>query len=87
MTRLSDLSRSFVHSEAGSAAVDWVVMTAATVALGLAVMSEVSDAVEGMASRVATRLGDMPIRTSFEDWAALRADLSAEAEGGADTDG
>jgi hypothetical protein len=70
----------FLRAESGSAAVDWVVMTAAIVALGLALMSVIADAVESAGLRLAAQLSDMPIRTSFEEWDALRSDLAEETE-------
>lgn len=79
-----DAVRGFICDQRGTAAIDWVVMTAAIVALTLALMSVISDAVEAAGLRLAERLSSMPIRTSFEDWDALRADLEAEAADAAD---
>jgi hypothetical protein len=42
------------------------------VTLGLALMSVISDAIETAGLRLAEQLSSMPIRTSFEEWDALR---------------
>jgi hypothetical protein len=77
--------RDFIVGEQGSAAVDWVVMTAAVVALTLAVMNVISDAVEAAGLRLAERLSDMPVRTSFAEWETLRNEMDS-AEAGDDVD-
>ncbi|UWQ20233.1 Flp family type IVb pilin [Jannaschia sp. W003] len=46
----------FVRDEAGAVTVDWVVLTAALVGLGLAVMGVVSSGVEAAATRITTHL-------------------------------
>jgi Flp pilus assembly pilin Flp len=81
-----DHIRAFLRDEHGSAAVDWVVMTAAVVTLGLALMSVISDAIETAGLRLADQLSSMPIRTSFEEWDALRSELEA-GSGAEDEDG
>jgi hypothetical protein len=61
-------------------------MTAAVVTLGLALMSVISDAIETAGLRLAEQLSSMPIRTSFEEWDALRSELEA-GSGAEDEDG
>ncbi|AHM04285.1 hypothetical protein roselon_01928 [Roseibacterium elongatum DSM 19469] len=81
MDRVVDHCRGFLRCDSGAVAVDWVVMTAASVALGLAVISEVSAGVEDLATRISERLGDIPLRARFEDWDAFRAEQAAQAAG------
>lgn len=65
----------FIKNESGAVTVDWVVLTAALVGLGLATMSVVSQGVENTSGDVAAELArDDIIITSFEtapvrDWA------------------
>ncbi len=46
----------FVHSESGAVTVDWVVLTAAIVGLGLAVTNTVSDGLEHLSGEIHTQL-------------------------------
>jgi Flp pilus assembly pilin Flp len=65
MTKFS----AFLKDEAGAVTVDWVVLTAAIVGLGLLVFSFVRPAVSNLAQGIATELGDagdcMMINTSL----------------------
>ncbi len=54
MTKLS----AFLKDEAGAVTVDWVVLTAAIVGLGLIVFTFVRPAVSNLASGIGTELGD-----------------------------
>ena len=56
MTRL-DTFKSFANDEAGAVTVDWVVLTAAIVGLGIVVMTSVGGGITGLASATATKLG------------------------------
>ena len=47
---------SFLNDESGAVTVDWVVLTAAVVGLGLAVMLIVKPAVEGLSTDISTSL-------------------------------
>ena len=49
----------FLADESGAVTVDWVVLTAALVGLGLAVMSVVSGGIESLSTNIATDLGAM----------------------------
>lgn len=75
----------FLRDENGSATVEWVVMTAASVAMGLAVMSYVRDGIEDLSNDIRSSLSNISIKTSFEDWDAFRANAAAEAEAQAQT--
>ena len=65
--------RSFVDDDSGAVTVDWVVLTAALVGLGLAVMAVVSGGVEDLANDTDTALMNTEISDSFgsalSDWA------------------
>ena len=49
--------KKFHNDEDGAVTVDWVVLTAAVVGLGIAVLTSVSDGAETMASNIETQLG------------------------------
>ena len=53
---MTNLIKTFAKSESGAVTVDWVVLTAALVGLGLAVMAVVSTGVEDLSNSVATDL-------------------------------
>ena len=55
----------FLKGESGAVTVDWVVMTAAIVGLGLAVMSVVSQGVSDLAGDIQTALETDMIGCSF----------------------
>lgn len=54
MTKIS----AFLNDEAGAVTVDWVVLTAAVVGLGLLVFSLIRPAVSDLASGIGNELGD-----------------------------
>ena len=56
---------SFLSNEAGAVTVDWVVLTAATVGLGLAAMSVVSSGVEDTSSDISNEMKYVAIKSSF----------------------
>lgn len=76
----------FWNDESGSATVEWVVMTAASVAMGLAVMSYVSEGVENLSNDVRSALSGFEIMTSFDQWDDFRAHQAAAAEGAGSED-
>ncbi len=55
----------FLADDAGAVTVDWVVLTAATVGLGLATMGVVSGGVEELSGEVDTQLTDQEITDRF----------------------
>jgi hypothetical protein len=57
--------RSFLKAETGAVTVDWVVLTAALVGLGLAVTSVVSGGVEELANSISQFIANIEIKTSF----------------------
>jgi Flp pilus assembly pilin Flp len=58
----------FINDESGAVTVDWVVLTAALVGLGLAVMSVVSGGIENLSTDIGQTLADTdPLRNPFLD--------------------
>ncbi|HGG04456.1 MAG TPA: hypothetical protein ENK28_03270 [Aliiroseovarius sp.] len=49
----------FLNDESGAVTVDWVVLTAAIVGLGIAVLTTISSSVEDVASTIDTQLNSM----------------------------
>jgi Flp pilus assembly pilin Flp len=52
-----NIFKAFKNDEAGAVTVDWVVLTAAIVGLGLVVMTTVGNGIDSLGSTVATDLG------------------------------
>ncbi|PIE07989.1 MAG: hypothetical protein CSA74_04845 [Rhodobacterales bacterium] len=57
--KLFKLAKSFVRDEDGAVTVDWVVLTAAIVGLGLAVGMAVSGATVNLAGKISDELNSM----------------------------
>jgi len=57
--------QTFLSDDSGAVTVDWVVLTAAIVGLGLAVMSVVSGGVANLSSEIEGQLTDQTISTAF----------------------
>ncbi|MFV1875401.1 MULTISPECIES: pilus assembly protein [Nioella] len=57
--------KTFLNSESGAVTVDWVVLTAAIVGLGLAVMAVVSAGVQDLSGDIQTQLETGHITTAF----------------------
>jgi Flp pilus assembly pilin Flp len=68
-----EMIKTFAKSESGAVTVDWVVLTAAIVGLGLAVMAVVSGGVEDLAGDIDTQLTGMGIDTTFDGTHATNA--------------
>jgi Flp pilus assembly pilin Flp len=64
---MRDHLAAFWADESGAATVDWVVLTAASVGLGVAVMGEVSDGVENLSRKIDAVLRQDIIQTSFPE--------------------
>ena len=56
---------SFLSDESGAVTVDWVVLTAALVGLGLAVISVVSGGLEDLSGDIATQLEQDHVTAGF----------------------
>ncbi len=54
---LLNIFKNFKNDESGAVTVDWVVLTAAIVGLGLVVMTTVGDGIDSLGATVATDLG------------------------------
>jgi len=56
---MTDPIRTFIADETGAVTVDWVVLTAAIVGLGIAVIATINDGVDNVGSGVATSFNDI----------------------------
>ena len=54
--KLLNIFKSFKNDESGAVTVDWVVLTAAIVGLGMVVMTTVGGGIEGLGNKVVTDL-------------------------------
>lgn len=59
------LAKNFKNDESGAVTVDWVVLTAAIVGLGIAVLAAVSDGLDNLSGDIETQLSGQAISTSF----------------------
>ena len=59
------LFMNFAKDESGAVTVDWVVLTAAIVGLGIAVMASVSNGLEDLSGDIEGQLTDQGISTTF----------------------
>jgi Flp pilus assembly pilin Flp len=60
--KLLNIFKRFTKDEAGAVTVDWVVLTAAIVGLGLVVMQTITPGIEGAADVIASDLADAASR-------------------------
>lgn len=60
--KLFEMIKTFKADEDGAVTVDWVVLTAAIVGLGLAVMLSVRGGTEGLADKISKKLASMSVR-------------------------
>lgn len=70
---MTNYIKNFAKSESGAVTVDWVVLTAAIVGLGLAVMAVVSGGVQDLAQDIDTQLVGQGIDTTFDNAGALQS--------------
>ena len=61
--KLFKLAKTFANDESGAVTVDWVVLTAAIVGLGIAVMASVGQSTSGLADKIAGELDSQDIAT------------------------
>jgi len=59
------LAKNFKNDESGAVTVDWVVLTAAIVGLGIAVMATVSGGVQNLSGDINKQLSGQGISTKF----------------------
>ena len=60
--KLFKLAKKFNNEEDGAVTVDWVVLTAAIVGLGLAVMTTVRGGTTGLANKISSGLGSISVQ-------------------------
>lgn len=61
--KLINLFKKFRSDESGAVTVDWVVLTAAIVGLGIAVVAAVRPALEPLAGNISTAVGGIEVDT------------------------
>jgi len=61
-----NLLKTFAKDESGAVTVDWVVLTAAIVGLGIAVGAMVWNSVEGLTTDLTKAIDDAGVVTSFD---------------------
>ncbi len=59
--KLIQLAKTFARDEDGAVTVDWVVLTAAIVGLGIAVLTSVSGGTTSLAQKISNELSSMTI--------------------------
>jgi len=62
---MTNMIKNFVSNESGAVTVDWVVLTAAIVGLGLAVMSVVSGGTETLTNKISDKMTNQTISSTF----------------------
>jgi Flp pilus assembly pilin Flp len=58
-----ELLKNFIRDESGAVTVDWVVLTAAIVGLGIAVILAVSTGVNSLGSKISSSLSEGQVNT------------------------
>ena len=61
--KIFNIIKNFSRDEDGAVTVDWVVLTAAIVGLGIAVLTSVSGDTTSLADKISSELGSMSIMT------------------------
>ena len=61
--KLFKIAQNFKRDEDGAVTVDWVVLTAAIVGLGIAVLTSVSGGTTGLANKISSNLAAQTIAT------------------------
>lgn len=62
--KLFSLAKNFVADESGAVTVDWVVLTAAIVGLGIAVIAAVGTGVNTLGSRISSAVASQQVGTN-----------------------
>ena len=63
--KLFKTAKNFKNDESGAVTVDWVVLTAAIVGLGIAVLAAVSTGVENLSNDIDTQLSGQGVSATF----------------------
>jgi hypothetical protein len=74
---MSHLLSAFFHDEAGAVTVDWVVLTAALVGLGLAVMTVIRTGATNLSTDAANLLCGIDITTNVGDVSAAAGSINS----------
>ena len=64
--KITNLIKTFTRDEDGAVTVDWVVLTAAIVGLGIAVLSSVSGGTTSLADKISGELADMELENYLD---------------------
>ena len=64
--KMFKLAKTFRNDEDGAVTVDWVVLTAAVVGLGIAVLTQVSSGTKKVTENVSTHLNGTNVTTTFQ---------------------
>jgi len=59
--KLFKLAKNFSRDESGAVTVDWVVLTAAIVGLGIAVLTSVSGGTTSLATKISNEINNMSV--------------------------
>jgi len=59
--KLFKLAKNFSRDESGAVTVDWVVLTAAIVGLGIAVLTSVSGGTTSLANKISNEINNMSV--------------------------
>ena len=81
--KLFKLAKTFCRDEDGAVTVDWVVLTAAIVGLGIAVLTSVSGGTTSLADKISHVFG---ADTSMMHWTGHSDDASADAGSESESD-
>ena len=65
--KFMNLIKTFSRDEDGAVTVDWVVLTAAIVGLGIAVLTSVQGGTQSLADKISGELNDMEVTDYTED--------------------
>ena len=76
--KFNDLIKQFRDDESGAVTVDWVVLTAAIVGLGIAVVATVGGGIGNMGQTIADALDGATIGTDLENLGSSSAPTTAE---------
>ena len=63
--KLMTMINTFARDEDGAVTVDWVVLTAAIVGLGIAVLTTVGDATDDYADKIGVHLSSQGVKTDY----------------------
>jgi len=65
MNKMLNTMKNFAANESGAVTVDWVVLTAAVVGLGLAVLSLIKGKTQTLTNKIGSAMDSMSVSTNF----------------------